>query len=242
MIGRLACAAFVVIAGLSPLTVPQACACSAAQQYKITLVRLELKNISGRWIKVFEPDTLVDLIDQKPALAFFNNGRIPPGRYVNFRLSISQTVRVSGRDGAHSTLAGGYTVVKTAAADLSKAAPEQWRYEPLADSAGTQAEAQLMKVEFARLAQGSSAQSPIVLSAARDFEGLTVENGTFIRLGFLLDFDGTICDASASDLARSTAQKPFLYALPPKSASDAVLTVGQTVKAFKSQDLTLTLS
>ena len=66
---------------LSPTPVP------AAEPYFITLQKLELKTDGGEWVDIVEPDHKVDLRATEAAISFFNNGRVPPGRFKNFRLS-----------------------------------------------------------------------------------------------------------------------------------------------------------
>lgn len=52
----------------------------------VTIQSLELKNTDQKWIDVIHPDKAVDLTQQEPGVTFINNGRIPPGRYLNFRV------------------------------------------------------------------------------------------------------------------------------------------------------------
>lgn len=54
----------------------------------ITIHSVELKNSAGQWVTVIEPDKQVDLAKEEAGLSFFNNGRVPDGGYVNFRLKL----------------------------------------------------------------------------------------------------------------------------------------------------------
>ena len=56
----------------------------------ITIDRVELKNASGEWVTVIRPDRRVDLTQQEAVVRFFNNGRIPAGRYTNVRVSLTE--------------------------------------------------------------------------------------------------------------------------------------------------------
>ena len=58
-----------------------------AESYFITLQKLELKKINGGWVDIIEPDHKVDLVSTEPTLSFFNNGRVPPGSFNNFRVT-----------------------------------------------------------------------------------------------------------------------------------------------------------
>ena len=55
----------------------------------ITLDRVELKNAAGEWVTVLQPDRRLDLMQEEPAVRFFNNGRIPNGKYSNVRVSFT---------------------------------------------------------------------------------------------------------------------------------------------------------
>lgn len=52
----------------------------------ITIKSVELKDSQGLWVTVIEPDKQVDLAAEEPSVSFFNNGRVVPGNYVNFRI------------------------------------------------------------------------------------------------------------------------------------------------------------
>ncbi|MBI4353023.1 MAG: DUF4382 domain-containing protein [Candidatus Omnitrophica bacterium] len=56
----------------------------------ITIQKVELKSASGEWVTVIEPDRQVDLLTTIPRVSFINNGRVPPGGYTNFRLTLSE--------------------------------------------------------------------------------------------------------------------------------------------------------
>lgn len=53
----------------------------------ITIQSVSLADESGQWKTVIEPDKLVDLDREEPGLSFFNNGRVEPGKYLNFELT-----------------------------------------------------------------------------------------------------------------------------------------------------------
>lgn len=60
----------------------------AAESFFITIQKVELKNASGEWVDVIEPDRRLDLTIDEPTVSFFNNGRIAPGDYSNVRVSL----------------------------------------------------------------------------------------------------------------------------------------------------------
>lgn len=61
---------------------------AAGEPFFVTIQKVELKNASGRWVEVIEPDRRVDLTTEEPTVSFFNNGRIAPDDYLNVRVSL----------------------------------------------------------------------------------------------------------------------------------------------------------
>lgn len=62
----------------------------------VHLRKFELKNDAGAWVSVIEPDRLVDLAEEQAKVSFFNTtGRVPEGRYVNFRLTLADDTRTN---------------------------------------------------------------------------------------------------------------------------------------------------
>ncbi len=59
-----------------------------SKQCLVTIQSVHLKNSEGQWIKIIEPDRQIDVVKEEPGLSFFNNGRVPDGEYVNFKLTV----------------------------------------------------------------------------------------------------------------------------------------------------------
>lgn len=57
-----------------------------ALAFFVTVDEVQLKHVSGDWVRVIRPDSRVNLDHADPSVRFFNNGRIPEGRYVNVRV------------------------------------------------------------------------------------------------------------------------------------------------------------
>ncbi len=71
----------------------------------MTIKSVQLKKSTGEWVTVIEPDHQVDLVNQEPMVSFLNNGRrVSPGTYINFKIILSETVKVKGVDGTSKTL------------------------------------------------------------------------------------------------------------------------------------------
>lgn len=65
----------------------------------ITLAKVELKHADGRWVTVLEPDHPVDIVREEPSFALFNDGRVPAGAYVNFRITLTDRVKITTDEG-----------------------------------------------------------------------------------------------------------------------------------------------
>lgn len=96
-----------------------AAADQAAATYKATVQRMELKNDAGNWVTIATPNKEIDIAAVGAgavAGSFLNDASIPIGNYVNFRLTISETMKVAGHDGTNYTNAGGSAVLTGSAA------------------------------------------------------------------------------------------------------------------------------
>lgn len=68
-------------------------AAGAPSSCVVTIENIQLKTSEGRWLTVIDPDHPVDIVKEEPGLSFFNNGRVPAGRYSNFKLTLSDDVK-----------------------------------------------------------------------------------------------------------------------------------------------------
>lgn len=69
----------------------------------ITIKSVQLKSDKGQWITVIEPDHEVDIVKEEPGLSFFNRGRVPEGKYTNFKLTLLEAVKVTDAGGRFCT-------------------------------------------------------------------------------------------------------------------------------------------
>ncbi len=63
---------------------------TATEPFFVTIEKVELKNTTGEWVTVIEPDKKVDLSQGEAAVSFFNNGRVHPGKYINVRVRLDK--------------------------------------------------------------------------------------------------------------------------------------------------------
>ena len=58
----------------------------------VTLKKVELKNFKNEWVTIIEPDRSVDPARRELGVTLVNNGRVPEGQYLNFRVTLSEFV------------------------------------------------------------------------------------------------------------------------------------------------------
>lgn len=93
-------------------------AAGEATQFVLTIRKVEFKNTSGDWKTAFEGELPIDLGSQDPSAQFENKGRLPDGSYVGVRLTLDETVVVSGADGTAFTREGGEVEIRGTAQNL----------------------------------------------------------------------------------------------------------------------------
>ncbi len=85
----------------------------------VTVKKVMLKNSDGNWFVMQEADKIVDLAEEF-AIAITNDGRIPPGTYVNFKITLSEFWKVSGSDDLNLTKEGGEITIGGSATKASE--------------------------------------------------------------------------------------------------------------------------
>jgi len=77
---------------------PALAAAQTPSKCVVTIQSVYLQNEGGDWIKIIEPDRQVDLISEEAGLSFFNQGRVPPGKYTNFKIILFERIKVESKD------------------------------------------------------------------------------------------------------------------------------------------------
>jgi hypothetical protein len=196
-------------------------------KFVITIAKVELKNADGGWITVLEPDKEVDLMNAEPTLSFFNNqGKVPAGKYVNFRITLSETIRFAGSEKGHFTREGGRAVL-TGAAEKSSELPGE--FTAFAESAPTiQAAAPAGTVALQlNLARGDR-DDVMTMYGKRDFMApFEIRKGSFVKLWFSLDLDRCVHYAWAGAFGEGVPAGDVMYVLPPKEITEFTVAVDE---------------
>ena len=195
---------------------------------------MELKRADGSWTAVAEPDHPVDLAAEEAGLSFFNNqGRVPEGGYVNFRVTLSDRVRVAGRDGDFYTAAGGEAEIGTVAGP-SGAPPKISSFRekvPTLSRRGPPGDVTL------RLVPGGGS---LVLSGREDFgTPLRVAQGSFIGVWFTLDLKGTLRRASPGEFGPGSPERDAMVFLPWRRVQGATVTIDGATRTLDADAVTL---
>lgn len=97
-----------------------ACAAGPASRCVLTIKKVELKNISGDWKIAFEGAAPIDLAAPDPVATLKSQAGLPEGSYIGVRLTIGETLEVSGRDGQFKTRQAGELELRGTAKNLDE--------------------------------------------------------------------------------------------------------------------------
>ena len=108
-----------VLAGLA-CSAPAWAVVGEIKDYFVTLKSIQLKNQAGDWVTIDNKEREIDMSKtDEPLIYFINKGKVPPGLYTNFKITIGETVRFSGELNGNKTKEGGKVVFAAAASKLS---------------------------------------------------------------------------------------------------------------------------
>ncbi len=214
-------------------------AAGPASVCRVTIRSVELKNTAAQWVTVIEPDKQVDLVNQESTIYFFNNtNRVPPGKYVNFRVKILETIKVQGRDHANRTKAGGIAVVTGRTVTASELPKGIASIREEAPTWKDEKPEELMTV-ILNLNNGDE-DDTISIMRKSDFDPpLEVKKGSFISVRFDLNLDNVIYYGLKGSLAKGIPEKDTMYFLPPNQVERAEVEVGGRKLIFEGRELDL---
>ncbi len=204
----------------------------------VTIERFELKNNTGEWITVISPDLQVDLAVKDPTLSFSNaGGKIPPGNYINFRIILSETFKVSGKDHENLTKEGGDVTISGTAHELRDLPGVFTAYKETEPTWNLASEGAFkIHLNF----NSADSDEEMTLTRRRDFaEALEIKKGSFVYVWFLMDLQKTLYFAEAASLSNGWPKDRAFYFLPPKQIDTVLLTVDGRKEEMKGDDVVL---
>jgi hypothetical protein len=190
----------------------------------------------GEWVKVIEPDKAVDLFSEQGKITFFNRGRIQPGEYINFKLLISESIRVSEADHfGNMTKEGGYAVLSGTARDNFELPGNIKSYLEKSPTWNDQTEGMMTQViNF----DNEDADDIIELTKVHDFaRPILIKNGSFVNVVFSLNLLGTCYKVNPSAFKRGMPKKRAMVVFPPRYADQVRFTVDQKTELLEADDV-----
>lgn len=210
-----------------------------AEKFIVTIRKVELKTVDGRWITVLEPDKEVDLVSAEPTVSFFNNqGRVPAGRYSNFRLTLSEMIRFSGYDKRHFTREGGRSRLVGAASRASELPGEFTAFEESSPTLGEVLPPGTV-TQHLDLDAGDG-DDFMRLFAKHDFPTpLEIKKGSFVKLWFNLEIETAVHYAWPDAFAAGVPGGGAMYALPPVQVSEFSVVVDDREETLRPESVVL---
>lgn len=205
-------------------------------KYVITIQSVELKTTGGEWKTLIRPDKQVDLVQAEPTIALFNNGQIPPGGYVNFRITLSETIIFAGRDKSYGTRQGGSLTLKGSA---SKASELPGRILDISETAPTIAEDAMGDVTQHLDFDGGDEDHVMTMFGKRELTTpLLVKKGSFVKIWFDIHLDEAVQYAWPR-MFGSQPDHDMMYVLPPKEVAEFIIEVDERKETLSPEAVVL---
>ena len=205
-------------------------------KFVVTIESLMLKNSLGEWMSVVEPDKAVDLFSEQGKVSFFNQGRIPQGNYVNFRLVISETVKVSEADHfGNKTKAGGAEIVGGTARDNFELPGQITSFTEASPTWTDEEEGEITAViNF----DNEDEDDIIEITRKNDFaEPFPIKKGTYVNVVLSMNLLGTCYQINPSAFKRGMPKKKAMLVFPPRFVSEVRFTVDQRTELLQADDV-----
>lgn len=194
-----------------------------ATRFIITVLKVELKDASGNWVKIAEPNKAANLLADDPLLQMTNNGSIPPGTYVNFRITLSETIRFSGNDGENKTLEGGVLTLGGTASKSSDM-PRNEIKTFVQDIPTWNTAAEGLMTEYLNL-DYEDRDDVMEITGRRLFtKPIVVKEKSMIKVAMGLDLKRSVHYAWP-DYFSGITSKEAMYFLPPKEVAEVTVKV-----------------
>jgi hypothetical protein len=198
----------------------RASAAGPADQCVVTVKKVELKNTAGDWFVLSDSDAKLDLAAKDPGLDLVNNGRLPAGDYVSCKLTLSETVVVSGVDGKNKTKEGGEVTIGGSAGVAADLPGEITQLDEVSPTWNTEKEGAI-KVNLDLDYRDRDNIMEIYLK--REFQKpVAVKEGSKIRIALRVDLNETVHYAWPNYFNGFPA-KETMYFLPPDHVSEVSL-------------------
>lgn len=205
--------------------------------YKITVQKFELKRTDDTWVTISQPNQEIDLAAVDPGLAAGSLlGNIPSGTYDNFRLTISETIKVTGSDGANYTNQDGVAVMEGSAAtdaDIDSMTPSAFN-ETSETWNNTSAGEMSIQVNL----DNADDDDYMQLYCDSDFTPLTVTTNSTISIWMDFDTENTVEFSAADSWGPGLPATNIMLFRPPNEGSAFSITVDGTTVTVTAANMT----
>ena len=189
----------------------------------VTIKKFLLKNRSGEWITVPGIKGEADLLAEEPLIFFVNHERVPSGKYVNFKIVLSETLKLSGSDRRHKTLEGGEITVNGTASSMSDLPGEVTSIKVIKPNINEQLEGimtQHLNFDF------EDRDDEMEIYSKRNYlKPFKIEEHTSIHVWVTISPEGTMHYGFKNSIKRGIPAESLMYFIPPGKIKDLSITV-----------------
>ncbi len=234
----------VILVGASFCAVDVFAADGNAQSYKTTVKRIELKNDAGSWVIIATPNQEIDLVGVAAgaaAASLLNDSAIPAGNYVNFKIVIDETFKVTGCDSTNlnCTKVGGsatFTGSAATAADIVGMTVSGFT-NPASTYVNANTPGEMtMEINL----DSGDADDDIEIYATTDLSpAIEIKATSTISMWFDFDTQGTIAYAGVGNLGGGLPTSAAMYFKPPAAGTEFSITVDGSTTSVTSAQMTM---
>jgi len=215
-------------------------ACYAAgdpSTYKITIQKFEMQTTDDDWVTISESSQEIDIVSVSGgAVAGTLGGVVPAGTYDNFRLTISETIKVTGNDGANYTNQDGVAILEgdsATAADIGLLTPATFT-----ETSETWNNSSAGEMSIQVNLDNGDADNYMQIYCTSDFTPLTVTADSAVSMWVDFDTEGTVHHAASGDWGPGFPASDIMYFTPPNSGSAFSISVDGTTATVTAAQMT----
>jgi hypothetical protein len=200
---------------------------------KVTVKQVLLKTPSGNWVPIKGSEHETDLATEDPMLSLLNFDRVPPGKYVNFKLVVSETVKVTGRDGKNFTRAGGDIYMGGSAVNASGLPGDITALRVVSPTWNNELSGEMTE----RINLDYEDRDDIMeIYPKRNFlKPFIVKKGSAVHIWMTINLDQTMYFAFPNSIRKGVPRVNVMYFIPPSQIDDVSITV-DSVSRYASTD------
>ena len=188
-----------------------------------TIQSIYFRKVSGAWIQVKDSSRQVDLLAEEPILSFINFNRVPPGKYVNVKIVLSETFKVTGKDGNNMTKAGGEITVAGTATHGTDLPGTINSLEVTAPTWNDQSEGEI--TEHLNLDYEDRNDSIEIFSRRNFDKPFHVKKGSAVHVWMIVSLNKTINFAFPNMIKKRVPRENVMYFIPPNQIDELSITV-----------------